>query len=130
MDKSKSLFKVIIFLIVVIVMVLFVRSYLSDEKTYEVDTKGGYTETETPVEKKRCNVDISGEVINPGVYSLDSDSIVDDAIALAGGLTHMADTESINRSQKIYDGMKIIVPKNKDNSLKETYEGILEWDIR
>lgn len=59
-------------------------------------------------------VDVSGAVGTPGVYSLTSDSRVEDAIKAAGGLKSDANQEyiskSLNLSQKIADGMKIYVP--------------------
>jgi len=50
-------------------------------------------------------VDIKGEVKNPGIYCLNSDSRVIDAINIAGGLTYMADTVNINLAIKLEDGM-------------------------
>lgn len=59
-------------------------------------------------------VDISGQVQKPGVYALSSDSRIEDAIKLAGGVTEQANhsflTKTINLAQKISDGMKIYIP--------------------
>ncbi|MDD2823532.1 MAG: ComEA family DNA-binding protein [Candidatus Daviesbacteria bacterium] len=59
-------------------------------------------------------VDVGGAVNSPGVYSLASDSRVEDALKLAGGVTEKADpvyvAKSINLAQKVADGMKIYVP--------------------
>ncbi len=57
----------------------------------------------------KLKVDIKGQVINPGIYSLNADSRVIDVIAAAGGLTGEADTSVINLSKKITDEMVIIV---------------------
>lgn len=54
-------------------------------------------------------VDIKGQIINPGIYTLKKDSRVIDVINLAGGLTENADTSVINLSKKISDEMVIIV---------------------
>ena len=54
-------------------------------------------------------VHVSGCVLNPGVYKLNSDSRVNDAINTAGGLCDNHDISSINLSAKIYDEMKIHV---------------------
>ncbi len=54
-------------------------------------------------------VDIKGEVINPGIYSLKVDSRVIDVINKAGGITENADTTVINLSKKIVDEMVIII---------------------
>lgn len=63
---------------------------------------------------REVKVDISGAVVDPGVYSLTVDSRVEDVIKRAGGVTEDANPEylskSINLAQKISDGMKIYIP--------------------
>ena len=54
-------------------------------------------------------VDIKGQVVNPGIYSLSINSRVIDVIEKAGGLTENADTTVINLSKKISDEMVIII---------------------
>lgn len=58
-------------------------------------------------------VDIKGEIINPGIYSLSSSSRVIDVIEKAGGLTPNANTTVINLSKKIIDEMVIIIYSNE-----------------
>lgn len=62
-----------------------------------------------------AKVDVSGEVVKPGVYSLSRDARVEDALKMAGGVTESADpvfvSKTLNLAQKISDGMKIYVPK-------------------
>lgn len=59
-------------------------------------------------------VDVSGEVMKPGVYKLPSGSRVDDALSISGGLTENADKiwveKSLNRAAKLTDGQKIFIP--------------------
>ncbi len=59
-------------------------------------------------------IDVSGAVSNPGVYPMEADSRVEDAIKKAGGFSEKANSEFIskylNLSQKISDGQKIYVP--------------------
>ncbi len=54
-------------------------------------------------------VDIKGEINNPGIYSVKKDSRVIDVIRLAGDLTENADTKVLNLSKKVTDEMVIIV---------------------
>lgn len=60
-------------------------------------------------------VDVEGAVIDPGVYKINSDSRLVDALAAAGGLSEEADREyvqkNINLAQKVSDGLKIYVPR-------------------
>ena len=70
----------------------------------------------TPIEEK-IYVDIKGEVVNPGVYEIDSSSRVIDAINMAGGFTDNAYTRYLNLSKKLVDENVIIV-----NNLSEIEE--------
>lgn len=59
-------------------------------------------------------VDVEGAVQKPGVYTLDSDSRVQDALIAAGGMSTDADREAvaqnINLAGKVIDGAKIYIP--------------------
>ena len=68
-------------------------------------------------------VDIKGEVINPGIYTVKEGSRVIDVIRLAGDLTDNADTSVLNLSKKVKDEMVIIVYSfNEVESFTETKE--------
>lgn len=60
-------------------------------------------------------IDIAGEVIRPGVYKLKSESRVNDALVVAGGLGAKADRDwvekNLNQAEKLVDGQKIFIPK-------------------
>lgn len=55
-------------------------------------------------------VDVAGEVKRPGVYSMQKDQRVVDAIHRAGGTTKHANVETLNRAAKLVDGQQILVP--------------------
>lgn len=109
---------------------LSVWKYLKTNKKEEIkETKEIVTKKKNSLEKKKIEdiekykVDIKGEIINPGIYSLDKDKRVIDVIALAGGLTENADTSVINLSKKINDEMVIIVYSHEQvNDFKKTKE--------
>lgn len=71
------------------------------------------------IKKEKVTVDIKGAVLNPGIYTLDNNKRVFDAITIAGGLLDNSDTENINMSLKLTDEMVIIVPfkEEKQNSV-------------
>ena len=73
------------------------------EEPIEKDTE------ETLVVEEKYMIDIKGEIKKPGVYLLDKNKRVIDAIKEAGGLTNDADTSVNNLSMKIKDEMVIIV---------------------
>ena len=66
------------------------------------------------LEKEKIIIHIDGEVNNPGVYELEKEARIDDAIEVAGGLTSLADLEEINLAYKISDGVKISIPKKEE----------------
>lgn len=78
---------------------------ITDEKS--ASESGEVTEKEV---KEDIIVDISGEVKNPMVVQLPSESRIDDAIAAAGGLTENADITNVNRAEILQDGQKILIP--------------------
>lgn len=63
-------------------------------------------------------VDISGEVMTPGVYELPYGSRIADGITLAGGLTEEASLNLINRAEVLKDGTKLYIP-NINDDIKE-----------
>lgn len=61
-------------------------------------------------------VDIGGEVVRPGVYTVYEGTRLYQLIELAGGLTALADTNSINQASYVEDGEKIIIPAKSFSS--------------
>ncbi|GIK56194.1 MAG: hypothetical protein HND44_23770 [Chloroflexi bacterium] len=53
---------------------------------------------------------VNGQVVAPAVYTLPPDSIVQAAVAAAGGFTGQANTAVVNLAQLLSDGMQIYVP--------------------
>lgn len=80
---------------------------------------------EVVLEKKeevleKVKVDIKGAIKKPGVYELDSNSIINDVIKLAGGLKTNASTKYLNLSKKILDEMVInIYTESEVKKMKE-----------
>lgn len=62
---------------------------------------------------KTVRVQVSGAVLEPGIYDLPVGCRVEEAIAAAGGLTENADSERVNLVRKVRDGMQIRVPVQK-----------------
>lgn len=61
-------------------------------------------------------VHVSGSVKRSGVYQLQKDKRIIDAIDKAGGLLEEADPDALNLAEKIKDGMKIYVPKKGEQA--------------
>lgn len=64
----------------------------------------------------KCYVQVVGAVNKPGVYELEGDARIFQAILMAGGLREDADESCLNQAQKISDGMKLEI-KTKDEAM-------------
>ena len=62
---------------------------------------------------KTVRVQVSGAVLEPGIYDVPANCRVEEAIAAAGGMTENADSERVNLVRKVRDGMQIRVPVKK-----------------
>ena len=101
-----------------------IRNVMSNKKEKKDEVIVEKSIEKKEVEKEKLlQVDIKGEIINPGIYELDNDSRVIDVINKAGGLTENANTSVINLSKKITDEMVIIIYSNEEvNDFKTTKE--------
>ena len=82
------------------------------------------------VTTKDLVVEISGEVINPGVYTLSDGSRIEDLIIKSGGVTVNADRDFIdkyvNRAERLIDGKKYYLPPigwQNDEMIAKKIEG-------
>lgn len=69
---------------------------------------------------KEIVVEIKGEVKNPNIYKLNENSIIEDLINKAGGLTEFADISKINRAEKLQDHIAIVIPNKNDPNSQNT----------
>ena len=69
---------------------------------------------------KTVRVQVSGAVLEPGIYNVPASCRVEEAIAAAGGLTENADSERVNLVRKVRDGMQIRVPVQKTTRTSRT----------
>lgn len=69
--------------------------------------------TSKAAQTKTVRVQVSGAVLEPGIYDVPANCRVEEAIAAAGGLTENADSERVNLVRKVRDGMQIRVPVQK-----------------
>ena len=55
-------------------------------------------------------VEIKGEVLNPGVYTVPGDSRLNDLVLESGGITSSANLRNVNLAMKIEDGQSFYIP--------------------
>lgn len=73
--------------------------------------RGAPFELAVPATESLIQVHVDGEVIHPGVYALEKNSRVADAVFAAGGLTEDGSTAQINLAAPLLDGSKVYIPK-------------------
>lgn len=107
----KNLYRITIFLIMLITIIVLVIKIKLDKNKYEnIEPADIVIEKENNEEIiKECTVDIKGAINSPGVYVTNCNSYVYDIIKLAEGLTESADTSNTNLAKKIKDEMVIII---------------------
>lgn len=124
-DKIKIIS--ISFLSFILLFVFFLYNYYSNKnevlakeiKEVKVEKK----EEKKKKEVKTIKVDVKGAVNNPGVYELNENSRVIDALNMAGNIKDNADTSIINLSMILKDEMVIIVYSKEEI---ENYKKSLE----
>ena len=105
----------IILFVFIFIGTIVIKNNLNKNKYNEIEITNDIIKEEnnekeiSKIESIKYNIDIKGAVKKPGVYQLDSNLTVNDAIKIAGGLTNEADTSIINLAKKITDEMVIIV---------------------
>ncbi|HFI0613700.1 TPA: helix-hairpin-helix domain-containing protein [Streptococcus suis] len=73
------------------------------------------TSTEVSKEPSLLVVDVKGAVVKPGLYTLEADARVNDAVEAAGGLTSQADPKSVNLAQKLSDEAVVYVASKDEH---------------
>ncbi len=70
------------------------------------------------IKQNEIVIEIGGQVLNPGVYHLPSNSRIEDAFIVSGGLTANADRswvdKNINKASRLNDGQKIYIPQQSE----------------
>ena len=110
-------------ILLIIMLVEFVYLfYILDDKKDVIKEENKTILNDKTIEKTEENitstgtiyVDIKGNVLNPGVYTLDSGSRVIDVVNQAGGFIEGANTRFINLSKVLNDGDVIVIYSNAE----------------
>ena len=110
--------KKIIFIAVLIVGCIITGFISTDNKEKSLPMGSMLQSSQTAAvsksaQQKTVRVQVSGAVLEPGIYDVPASCRVEEAIAVAGGLTENADSERVNLVRKVRDGMQIRVPVQK-----------------
>lgn len=100
----------LVFLFVVAVGAILIS--LNSAKPYQsngsADIGPGATDT-MEVKAPTAFVHVVGEVVNPGIYPVNTGARVFDAVFAAGGFTKSADQASVNLAREISDGEQVLI---------------------
>jgi competence protein ComEA len=78
---------------------------------------------QTPPTPLPLRVHVTGAVVAPGVYNLPPGSIVQDALAAAGGTTPRANLGTLNLAHRLQDGEQVLVPESAPTSAAVSTSG-------
>ena len=98
-------------------LALAVRDGMWKKEDIKLIREGAIRESPVQIDSK-VYIDISGAVVNPGVYELKEGDRVIDVLKVCGGLSVEADRpwvdQNINRARPLKDGEKIYIPSVQD----------------
>ncbi|MCK1247965.1 helix-hairpin-helix domain-containing protein [Streptococcus uberis] len=125
-EKKLGILLAIVSLVLIICLTFFFKIKEDDKKvtlpsqmnlTENLSTtaQNDREEEKTNPEMETIMVDIKGAVVKEGVYQLQRNSRVTDAIQIAGGLRDDADPNSINLAQKLSDEAILYVARKGEN---------------
>ncbi|MBQ6841013.1 MAG: helix-hairpin-helix domain-containing protein [Bacilli bacterium] len=115
-------------ILLVIIIVLLLGLYCWEGYKYYVQKDNEEDIVQSPIENfeevvtepdivLKKYVDVKGAVVNPGVYEISNETIINDVISMAGGFKSTAYTNNINLSMKIKDETVIYVYTKYEYSL-------------
>lgn len=84
------------------------------DKDQAGESSGEKMAEETENSDETVYVDVCGQVKVPGVYALEKDSRVYEAVEKAGGFTEKASAVGLNQAAKVTDGQQIYVPSQEE----------------
>ena len=114
--------KIILLAIILFIAGMSVKSSKStSELTSLVNQEAMKDENLDEVINENIFVPIVGEVEDPDLYELKSESRLKDLIEKAGGFTDGADQESVNLALKLEDEMMVRVPSVNDTEINVDY---------
>ena len=128
--------KIIVYIIIISIISLIIYELVikkenliedvTDINTIETSEENNTNEQEKVNITTKIMIYITGQVKNPGIYELQENSRIKDAIEEAGGLKETADITDINLATILQDEDKITIPskeeKNQNNVQSKTTE--------
>ena len=128
MQKINRKTIIIILIIMAITLIYYIYSTKENEEIESFEQTNEIIQNDTEMEeiKEKIKIHIAGAVNKEGLYELEEEQRIADAIEIAGGLKNDADLSDINLASKLEDGMKIYIPTvnettNENINTENTY---------
>lgn len=80
-----------------------------------VSTLNGGGRNDERSSAKKIMIQISGEVAHPGIYEIEENTRLQDALERAGGALPSADLEKVNLVAKVKDGKRYNIPERSES---------------
>lgn len=124
--KNKKIISIIIAIIILIVIGIYfiINNFEKNKNEFEISNiefeENKIENINAEIEEKsQIIVHIAGEILNPGVISLDEGARIIDAINKAGGITNEADLSKVNLAYILEDAQKIYIPNVNEKEIIE-----------
>lgn len=121
-DKKKLTIIVIIIIVSIVIITKLIDTKFEKNNTKETKILNIITKEENSENEEKIVIYITGEVINEGVYELDSGSRIANAIEAAGGTKETANLRNVNLAYELEDGEKIYIPNINETENEILYE--------
>ena len=113
--------KIIIIVLLIIIAIVSSYFFTKDSTTETIITNDLFMKDQSYYTKiSEIIIHIDGEVVSPGIVTLNDGSRISDAISAAGGLTENADLTNVNLAYVLHDGQKIHIPNISDEKNLQT----------
>lgn len=132
--KTKQII-IIVIIITIVIIIYNLKNTLNNElligteinEILENETnRSNENNKEKEVEKNSIIIYITGAIKKEGVYELEEDCRIADAIEIAGGIKEDADLNKINLAYKLEDGIKINIPtKEISNQIQNKEQEVI-----
>lgn len=124
--KNKKIISIIIAIIILIVIGIYfiINNFEKNKNEFEISNiefeENKIENINAEIEEKsQIIVHTAGEILNPGVISLDEGARIIDAINKAGGITNEADLSKVNLAYILEDAQKIYIPNVNEKEIIE-----------
>lgn len=118
LNKKQIVLGILIFLSLVVLglSAYIIYSLNNEEENLNIALEDSPVKIENTEEEtnESIYVEVKGAVQNPGVYAMNEQDLINDAINLAGGFLDNAYTDNINLSKKVTDELVIFVYAEKE----------------